>query len=1262
VVSETSSRKSVAGNEKLVTSAEDMLRDEFHHVVPGPRWLDRQKPLPELIAELQHNDQDKRPSALCLSGGGIRSATFSLGVLQWLASQGRLGQFHYLSSVSGGGYAAGFVVNGLRNAYREAVDEATQAGSTQREADLRGQEAANKWIGRLGNSAGTDHAASAAGAARITDGGSDPIAPLRAYSNYLSPTGGLSSDTFALVAIFLRNLFLNLLVWLPLLAVLVAMPRIYIALLIEKPQIASDRSLMASMAMFVVILVVVSVAYMVADLPSRPGDVGKRHSRKSDTPVNRFSLYCFAPITLAAVLVSILGAWSSEFRNADWWMFAIAGAVAHLVGIVFGWQWRHRLRELEPRAAGWGGFVVVVLVGLAGGALVSLIVSRFGPANNAATTSALDWLLYGTLAVPAMTGAFCLAMALQAGLLARTTYECDREWWARATAAWLRFTLFWLLAFGLVVWFPIVLLERAADAGITAAKFGIGGGALGVMTALVGYWSKSGAQVTAKAKGILRATGANLLSVMAGLVLAASVLALTLTWSVLLENCGSWSWTHAVCKVDISLQADYLRDQAVVRAGATSIAKSGSVQVLPMDSDPTPAKMSDLGNSAGPQIYAAVLLGGGLWSLVLFCGSLMIVAIGLSQCMGVNHFSLHGMYGNRLIRAFLGAGRPTRRRRPHWFTGFDPADDPPLNDMQAPLRGSDGSPRLYPVVNMALNLVKPSEKRLDWQQRKAASFFASPRHCGAAHLGFRPTDQYAGGMSLGRAMTISGAAASPNMGYHSAGLVTLVMTLFNVRLGWWAPNPEVNKYWYRGNPLFGLKVLLAEARGATGDEDPFAYLSDGGHFENTGLYEMVRRRCKLIVVVDATCDGDFKWNDLLDAVRKIRVDFGVPIDLDDDLSGVGRKANGRRWLRGTVRYSSRDPAIKDGQLIVIKPILISGDPPELAAYARDSAKDGSPEDDPGRFPHQSTADQFFDEQQFESYRLLGFVSARAALLLDRPPRTNVPAVDPSFTSSLSTSPPIPPLPDGGALTNALQSVGNAGQLVQQVGTSLALAAAVTVGGTLGVAGTVALQPSQIALSQEDRELLKAGIGVSIGSGLQGNLSPLDRELLQKNIDTMASFTGARLSDKDKELLAQGVSIGLDKEALRTLSSTTETVQKLLAAVKDLQNNSGFKVNLTVDSMDDRALQRVANALAMAVASQYSLTPLSLKDLASSIAKLEYEIAALKAQPPASRVLDKMYEQLTRLNVNLEKTKEDLSTRLEAGIPRRNIRGQDGGSR
>jgi hypothetical protein len=231
-------------------------------------------------------------------------------------------------------------------------------------------------------------------------------------------------------------------------------------------------------------------------------------------------------------------------------------------------------------------------------------------------------------------------------------------------------------------------------------------------------------------------------------------------------------------------------------------------------------------------------------------------------------------------------------------------------------------------------------------------------------------------------VAISGAAASSNMGYLStSSATTFVMTLFNARLGWWLGNTgKAGNEYYRNNcPNYSISPIVSEAFGLTDDKNPYVLLSDGGHFENLGIYEMVLRRCKLIVVVDGGQDAEGKFDDLGNAVRKIRIDFGIPIEFSE-VSIFPRRDNkvGRRCAVGRIRYSVIDdvnPAIKpkdkektgladdgDGYLIYIKPAFYgTNEPRDVFNYA--AAHDA--------FPHDSTADQWFDEPQFESYRMLG---------------------------------------------------------------------------------------------------------------------------------------------------------------------------------------------------------------------------------------------------------------------------------------------------
>jgi hypothetical protein len=216
-------------------------------------------------------------------------------------------------------------------------------------------------------------------------------------------------------------------------------------------------------------------------------------------------------------------------------------------------------------------------------------------------------------------------------------------------------------------------------------------------------------------------------------------------------------------------------------------------------------------------------------------------------------------------------------------------------------------------------------------------------------------------------MAISGAAASPNMGYNSSPPLAFLLTLFNVRLGWWLGNPvnESKKIYSGEGPQWAIKPLLDEMFGQTTDDAKYIYLSDGGHFENLGMYEMVRRRCRLIVVSDAGCDPDFAFEDLGNAVRKIAIDLGVMITLHklETLKRRGKTfdvgADKPYCAFGEINYPG---AGEPGFLLYIKPCYHGVESASVRAYASANPS----------FPHQTTGDQFFSESQFESYRVLGF--------------------------------------------------------------------------------------------------------------------------------------------------------------------------------------------------------------------------------------------------------------------------------------------------
>ena len=389
--------------------------------------------------------------------------------------------------------------------------------------------------------------------------------------------------------------------------------------------------------------------------------------------------------------------------------------------------------------------------------------------------------------------------------------------------------------------------------------------------------------------------------------------------------------------------------------------------------------------------------------LVVVLAVTMTVAFIASRRINVNEFSLHHFYKNRLVRCYLGASN-TQRRQPNPATGFDPSDDVPIATLRPDARKNPYYGP-YPLISAALNLNAGSE--LATQERKATSFVFTPEYCGfntkrvgddgtvrADHIsvddafeqnGYRRTKNYsyADGPNVGTAVAISGAAANPNWGYHTSGPMAFLLTVFNARLGWWLGNPRWRLASRTPGPKFALRYLFSELLGQTTAESQYVNLSDGGHFDNLGLYELVQRRCRFIVVCDAEEDHDLTFGSLGGAIRKCRADFGVEIDIDTEPIRQSAGVSKAHCVVGTILYpesetafsagptaglAAADGANSRGWLLYLKTSLTGDEPADVLEY-----RSQYPE-----FPHQSTGDQFFAESQFESYRRLGYHVCRSA--------------------------------------------------------------------------------------------------------------------------------------------------------------------------------------------------------------------------------------------------------------------------------------------
>jgi hypothetical protein len=352
--------------------------------------------------------------------------------------------------------------------------------------------------------------------------------------------------------------------------------------------------------------------------------------------------------------------------------------------------------------------------------------------------------------------------------------------------------------------------------------------------------------------------------------------------------------------------------------------------------------------------------------------------IALGWMADPNVLSLHAFYKSRLVRAYLGASNDRRKEKKREITEAVEGDDVALKDL---LNCQNSAP--YHLINTTLNLV--GGRDLATAQRSSAAFVLSKLYCGSTRTGYRETDSYMGGrLTLGAAVAISGAAVSPNMGsLKTSASLAMLMTLLNVRLGYWAPTPS-KEGWQTSQARLWPFYLLRESLSQTNDLSTFCYLTDGGHFENTGLYSLVERGCRYIVLSDSAADPAPCFADLGNAVRRCRIDFRTEIELDitpfikeskDDRFAeqhytVGRIIYSEAHFRRLGRPNS---SLEDrtGVIVYIKPALLKNER-EMDADVRQYELEN------GGFPQQTTADQWFDEAQFESYRQLGYHCAEAA--------------------------------------------------------------------------------------------------------------------------------------------------------------------------------------------------------------------------------------------------------------------------------------------
>ena len=860
-----------------------------------------------------------QPLGVALSGGGIRSATFHIGVLQSLATGKHLPDIHYISAVSGGAYAATWVA--------KLILKEGMAGAEQSLTVLPGKKP------------------------------SAAINRLRARaSSYLTPrTGLLTPDTGLLVTTYIHNCLLTLIITFLLLMCFLSTPKIVLTLLRSIqywPYLASivAAALALGSAFGVILRLIINRNYplvfalvrnrlgffwgmgmamicsgsFIADVTGRCDAAWIKcltfalalillftpQRRVRDVVDKKFALSTLSAATVLGslfYLVDVSGffpMWRSGLSLAVLWargvqlLWAKQRPSAHvrrawvaipsivsgfiITAVFFFYTPKPRGISLDVTFPGflimsrqWGLtqhilFAVAVLISVL--VLIQVlrprVAARFsvpGPAKAVIASLGIVVLLYWAayrsqhvfsfivhlkrqLRSPAaftpvlvfiapsliISGTFLVNLTL--AIVGRIVSPYKRERITSLSSTIYGYTLFgWLLPATISVYGPIFLYE----AGVRLLFVASG---LWVTAVILGFSVHSKAPL---GQGVL-ATAARVLSLLAPYVVfigMAFAAAFVLDFTVL-----HLRWTG---------YSQYL----------TLLYGSYNIMYMPM-----------VGISLG------------------------ILAFLLSARFGINMSSMHMFYQARLSNAFLEEDLPgaspaskatadcaldendTRLHRKYRLTH--------LEDFIPRKGGPYTGP--YLLLNASVNL--SGSRDLRYQERKATNFTFSPLFCGYEpekrrredkHLstnGFVRTSTFSyeedSGVRAAMALAISGSAFGSNMGQFTSARRRFLNTIFNLRLGWWLSNPRFQGAWQKAVSRARTTMLVAEFLGRVDDRGPFINLSDGGHFENVGLYELVRRKCKVIVISDASEDSGCEFVSLGTAIERCRVDFGATIELD----------------------------------------------------------------------------------------------------------------------------------------------------------------------------------------------------------------------------------------------------------------------------------------------------------------------------------------------------------------------------------------------
>lgn len=754
-------------------------------------------------------------------------------------------------------------------------------------------------------------AAQSAKATGFPESEGKPVRFLRRYSNYLTPRLGLSGDTLALISLGVRNFAVMQML-------LVSMLVAVFAGLSLVMQIGNDVGnsawCLGGITAIAGVLLVFSLcgALSLQKKWQEPAPGGK-------TPKRSVAALVLAPALFSGVFAAIALENATRTAPVGW-----GGWGASVMAILYALVWYAGTKPDTRRA--WVGIIGgATMLGALLHSLLSLVT------------------LYNALAFapPVAMALFSLVITVHLALAGSAISEQNREWWARLGGQGMALALAWSLAFVFLLYVP-PLISFGWD---RATYWLIAGGGLSTTLTVMGAFFAKGNHTGGKKSNPLKEIPAK---------------AAPWIFLVLMLGLIASLFVHSVMEVPF---ADGKPSAAAQPCQASLTCEEAGEPCCLTLAQPHDITLGDAVGAYQNSLKEVLKAKEFKVAFIFFtAGALFLL---LLIFVDLNLFSAHSFYASRLARTFMGASQ--KERKPNPYTGFDPEDDLPLSDLagQRPIH----------LVNATLNLTGGED--LAWQTRRGACFTFTPCYSGysardssgAEFGGYRRTTEYGGGLTLATTVATSGAAASPNMGFHTSASVAALLTAFNLRLARWCPNPEKDQ-WKRNSPKSSAAPLFAELLGSTNGENTWVNLSDGGHFENLGIYELIRRRAALILVTDVGADGKYQFDDLAMAVRKIWVDFGVRVEIAEaDLDEIRPKAakgaprfSEKHWAIGRICYPE---GIPPGYLIYVKSTIAADAPVDIRQYY-----DAHP-----AFPHEPTADQWFDEDQFEAYRHLGQIIA-----------------------------------------------------------------------------------------------------------------------------------------------------------------------------------------------------------------------------------------------------------------------------------------------